>query len=251
MAVIDFTMHWNFQDAWTAWGVKGWDYTYNDATWNVTYIDSHDYAPDSPDSTKRFLGSQGTWAENLSLIFTFRGIPCLFYGSEIEFKKGKPIDVGPNAPLEETGRAYFGNHITGSVNVTDFGVWNNATGEMANTLNYPLAKHIQCLNWMRHHVPALQKGQYSTENVSGGLAFKKRFTVGGVDSFCIVAISGGATFNNLPGGTYKDIVTGDVKSIANGGSITVNCSGQGNVRVYVLNGTYALSQVGLTSPYLQ
>jgi glycosidase len=251
MAVIDFTMHWNFQDAWTAWGVRGGDYTYNDATWNVTYVDSHDYAPDSPDSTKRFLGSQGTWAENLSLIFTFRGIPCIYYGSEIEFKKGAPIDVGPNMPLEQTGRAYFGGHIEGSVNVIDFGVWNNATGQMANTLNYPLAKHIQCLNWIRKHVPALQKGQYSTENVSGGLAFKKRFTVGGVDSFCIVAISGGATFNNLPGGTYKDIVTGDVKSIANGGSITVNCSGQANLRVYVLNGTYKLSDVGLTSPYLQ
>ncbi len=36
---------------------------------------------------ERFNGTEEGWAENLNLMFTFRGIPCVYYGSEIEFKK--------------------------------------------------------------------------------------------------------------------------------------------------------------------
>ena len=104
MSVIDFAMHWNFNSASGAFGVHTQDYLYNDATYNVVYVDSHDYAPDS---NCRFNKDQATWAENLSLMFTFRGIPCLFYGSEVEFQKGKDIDKGPVLPLKDTGRAYW------------------------------------------------------------------------------------------------------------------------------------------------
>ena len=58
----------------------------------------------------RFNGGTAQWAENLSLMFTFRGIPCIYYGSEVEFKKGKPIDVGGEnnkTPRKDSGRAYF------------------------------------------------------------------------------------------------------------------------------------------------
>jgi hypothetical protein len=45
---IDFPMHWAFRDAGGAWGVAmSFDDDFNDATWNVTYVDSHDYAPDN------------------------------------------------------------------------------------------------------------------------------------------------------------------------------------------------------------
>ena len=33
-----------------------------------------------------------------SLMFTFRGIPCLYYGSEVGFRRGAPIDRGPHGP---------------------------------------------------------------------------------------------------------------------------------------------------------
>lgn len=104
MSVIDFAMHWNFNSATGAFGVHSQDYLYNDATYNVVYVDSHDYAPDS---NYRFTGDQGTWAENLSLMFSFRGIPCLYYGSEVEFQKGMPIDKGAVEALKNTGRAYL------------------------------------------------------------------------------------------------------------------------------------------------
>ena len=108
MSVIDFAMHWNFNTAQGAFGVHGQDDLYNDATYNVVYVDSHDYAPDS---NYRFMGDQATWAENLSLMFTFRGIPCIYYGSEVEFQKGKDIDKGAVIALKESGRAYFGGYI--------------------------------------------------------------------------------------------------------------------------------------------
>ncbi|WOO40574.1 alpha-amylase family glycosyl hydrolase [Rubellicoccus peritrichatus] len=248
MAQIDFPMHWNFQYANDAFNVAlGGDQWYNDATYNVTYVDSHDYAPDGAPENQRFAQPQDSWAENLSLMFTFRGIPCLYYGSEIEFKKGHVIDVGPNAPLENTGRAYFGSHIEGSINVTDFGEYSNVTGEMANTLNHPLAQHIRRLNLIRRAIPALQKGQYSTEGVSGSMAFKRRFTDGSTDSFALIAVSSGATFNGIPNGTYVDAITGDVQNVG-GGSLTANVNGKGNLKVYVLNGP---GKIGVDGTYLK
>lgn len=245
MDVIDFPMHWSFKTAQEAFGMRSGDKYYNDATWNVTYVDSHDYAPDGAPENQRFAGTQDTWAENLDLMFLFRGIPAIFYGSEVEFQKGMPIDVGPNAPLSTTGRAYFGDRIEGSVTVQDYGRYTNATGKMAESLNYPLAKHIRQLNLIRRAVPALQKGQYSTENVSGDMAFKRRYTDAskGIDSFVLVTISSGATFTGIPNGKYVDAVTGDVKNVTNG-TLSISLSGKGNARAYVLNGTGGIGESG-------
>ena len=68
------------------------------------------------------------------------------------------MDVGPNAPLSTTGRAYFGDYLEGDVTATDFGTYSNASGAVASTLEAPLAVHIQQLNRIRRAVPALQKG---------------------------------------------------------------------------------------------
>ena len=231
--VIDFTMHWNFENANSAFGTAcGEDHAFADSTWNVVYVDSHDYGPQFCEKT-RYTGGQQAWAENMDLMWTFRGIPCIYYGSEIEFKKGEVIDVGPNAPLEKTGRAYFGNNIEGSVTATDFGKYTGASGAVATTLQSPLCKHLQQLNQIRRAVPALQKGQYTTKNVSGGnMAFTKRYTANGVDSLACVAISGGATFTGLPDGLYIDAVTGDRQTVS-GGRLSVPSIGKGNMRVYV------------------
>ena len=251
MAVIDFPMHWNFDDAGNAFRMKSEDKYYNDATWNVTYVQSHDYSPiEGPqDTTVRYNAGTDAWAENMTLLWTFRGIPCLFYGDEIEFKKGATIDKGPSLALEESGRAYFGKNIEGTVSVTDFATYTGATGAMATTLNHPLAKHLQRLNKIRRAIPALQKGQYSTDGVSGGMAFKRRFTdtSKGIDSFVLVTISGSATFTGIPNGTYKDAITGDTITVT-GGSLTANCSGKGNARIYVLNG---LGKIGEDGSYLK
>ena len=113
-----------------------------------------------------------------------------------------------------------------------------------------LAKHIQRLNLIRRSIPALQKGQYSTEGVSGGIAYKRRYTKDGVDSFVCVTISGDATFSGIPSGTYVDVVTGD--TVQCGGTLTASCSGKGNMRVYVLQTDGAPSgKIGEDGAYLK
>ena len=251
LSVIDFTMHWNFKTAGEAWGVKYGDKYYNDATWNVVYVDSHDYAPDGAPESTRFNQSEDTWAENLALMFTFRGIPCLYYGSEIQFKKGCVIDNGPNIALKETGRAYYGGYIKGDIHVTDFAEYSNASGNIAQTLKHPLALHIQRLAKIRMAVPALRKGQYSTDGCSGSFAFKRRYTDATTDSYALVCISGGATFSNILNGKYTDCVTGEVIQVTNG-TLKANCSGKGNMRVYVLDTekTKAPGKVGEDGKYV-
>ena len=234
--VIDFPMHWAFKSAGEAYQqALAEDPYYNDSSFNVTYVDSHDYAPDGAPENQRFAGSSETWAENLSLMFTFRGIPCLYYGSEIEFKKGCKIDEGPNIALENSGRAYFGDHIEGSVDVADFARYSNATGAMAETLNYPLSLHIQRLNRLRAAIPALRKGQYSTEGCKGNMAFKRRYTDSTTDSFALIALTSDASFTGIPNGKYTDAITGDVKTVSDGKLSTSGINGQGDLRVYVLD----------------
>ena len=226
--VIDFPLHYNFSNAGSAYGLaKSGDMKYNDATYNVVYVDSHDYGPQPSDGI-RFSGSDAQWAENLSLMFTFRGIPCLYYGSEVGFRRGSVIDKGPNGPLSNTGRAYFGGYITGDVEASDFGEY-KASGNVDATLNHDLAQHLIRLNKIRQAVPALRKGQWTDEGcaANGGIAFKRAYK----DSYALVALNGGATFTDCPAGTYTDLVTGKTYT---GPTITVDApSNQGQVRVLV------------------
>ncbi|MDD6489463.1 MAG: alpha-amylase family glycosyl hydrolase, partial [Clostridia bacterium] len=234
MDVIDFQMHWSFMNANNAFNTAlGQDRYFNDSTWNVVYVDSHDYAPDEC-QTQRYTGGTDAWAENMSLMFTFRGIPCIYYGSEIEFQKGKPIDVGPNTQLANTGRAYYGDNIEGTITASDFTVFGNVSGTVADTLQQPLSQHLMRLNRIRQAIPALRKGQYSTEGCSGNIAFKRRYTDDKTDSFACVAISGNATFSGVPNGKYVDAVTGDVQNVTNG-TLSASVSGKGNMKVYVLD----------------
>lgn len=229
-SIIDFPMHYNFNNASSAINIaKSGDKFYNDASYNLVYVDSHDYGP-QPNDRVRFNGGTAQWAENLSLMFTFRGIPCIYYGSEVEFQKGKIIDDGPQMPLKETGRAYFGHYLEGQVDATDFGQY-TASGRVAETLNGDLAQHIVRLNQIRAAVPALRKGQYTFDGCSarGGWAFKRAYR----DSYALVALNGGAVFSNVPDGNYVDLVTGQKYTPA-GGSITVDAPAtKGQLRVLV------------------
>lgn len=253
MNVIDMRMHMNFSDAYNAFtNGKDSDDSYNDATYNVVYVSSHDYGPNK--SSTAYNGGTDAWAENMSLMWTFRGIPTIMYGDEIEFQAGKTIDCGSSCPLATTRRAYFGDHLAGTVVASGFGQVASATGQVATTLQQPLVKHLQRLNMIRRQIPALQKGQYSTEGISGGMAFKRRFTdsAAGVDSFALVTISGSASYTGIPNGIYKDAITGDVKTVTNG-TLSVSLSGKGNLRVYVLDlpGNPAPGKIGTEGPYLK
>ena len=123
---------------------------------------------------------------------------------------------------------------------------------MADTLSHPLSLHIQRLNKIRAAIPALRKGQYSTEGVSGSaMAFKRRYTEGGVDSFVCVAISGDATFSGIPGGTYTEAITGKTVTVAEGGTLTAESTSKGNMRIYVRNADFSGALGANDGPYLK
>ncbi len=253
MNIIDMRMHMNFGDANNAfWNGKDSDDSTNDATYNVVYVDSHDYGPNK--SSTAYSGGTDAWAENMSLMWTFRGIPTLYMGSEVEFQAGRQIDCGPSCALATTRRAYFGDRLEGSVIASDFGKVASASGAVATTLASPLVQHVQRLNQIRRAIPALQKGQYSTQGVSGGMAYKRRFTdaARGIDSFVLVTVSGNATFSGIPNGVYRDAVSGDVKTVTTG-VLTATLSGKGNARIYVLDlpGNAAPGKLGSDGPYLK
>lgn len=235
MDAIDFQMHRMFGSAKNAYNFAvNNDQYYNDATYSVMYVDSHDYAPEQPDETTRFTGGTQTWAENMDLMFTFRGIPCVYYGSEVEFKKGELIDKGTLISLENSGRAYFGDYLEGTVKATDFSEY-TASGTVADTLASPLSKHLSKVNAIRRAIPALQKGQYtasSTYVTGGDMSYVRRYTDDNTDSLALVSISSGATFKNIPNGKYVDAVTGDVKYVTDG-TLTVPELAKANMRVYV------------------
>ena len=242
--VIDFPMHYSYNTANDAFRVAKEDELYNDATYNVVYVDSHDYSP-GPNDTNRFGGTDAQWAENLSLLFTFRGIPCIYYGSEVGFRRGVRIDPGPNGPLSETGRAYFGGYITGDVTATDFGEY-KATGNVAASLNHDVAQHLIRLNKIRQAVPALRKGQWTTDGCKAtgknGIAFKRATK----DCYALVALNGGATFTDCPAGTYTDVVTGKTYT---GSTIEVEApSTQGQLRVLVKD--WKDGKIGEDGPFI-
>jgi len=236
MKAFDFTMLWNFGRALDAFSAaKNADRYMNDATWNMVSVDNWDYGPGNMGGT-RYSGGAFGWVENLNLMFTFRGIPNILYGSEVEFAKNKPIDMGSGAPLSGTGRAYFGDYLEGTVTATDFGAY-EASGVVADTLNSQLSQHIRMLNELRKQVPALRKGQYTTDDtyVSGNqLAFIRRYTnaAEGIDSLALVTISGSATFMNIPNGKYVDAVSGRVENVTNG-TLTISSLSSSRLAVYV------------------
>ncbi len=90
-------------------------------------------------------------------------------------------------------------------------------------------------------------GQYSTEGITGQMAYKRRYTSGTTDSFALVTVTGGASYTGIPNGTYKDAVTGDTQVVTDG-KLTVAAPGKGNMRVYVLNGP---GRIGTAGPYLK
>ncbi len=211
------------------------DWIYGNATELVTFLQNHDVGPDN-DFRFRFKGGQWMAAAAYNLLWTVRGIPCLYYGEEIEFRKGAPQDViGNDDTLDTTGRAYFGDHLTDEALVT--------------TQNHPLYRHIKRLNQIRRAIPALQKASMSHVNEwGGGMSFVRDHNDG--ESYAVVglAIGGdqGISVGNVRNGTYRDAVTGNEVHVGDGNlSFHVNGNSAG---IYVLDGP---GKIGVDGDYLR
>ena len=209
--------------------IFGMDWIYGDATKLVTFLQNHDVGPDN-DFKYRFKGDTWMAAVAYNMLWTIRGIPCLYYGEEIEFQKGAPQDIAGNSDtLDMTGRAYFGDHLKDS--------------QIHHTKSHPLYQHIKRLNLIRKSLPALQKGPMQSVNEWGsGMSFIRAHQ----NSYVVVGLASGhpqnITVGGIKNGTYLDAVTGRSIEVRNNKihfSVKAHSAG-----VYVLGGTGKIGQSG-------
>ncbi|MBP5450182.1 MAG: hypothetical protein J6Y01_08740, partial [Spirochaetales bacterium] len=261
VSTIDIVSHNGFCNGYSGgYNNANCDGAYNDASYLTWYTDSHDYGPNKAQT--RWDADESGFAAAWSMLFTYRGIPIVYYGSEIHFAAGKPNDWPGSVKntLNETGRAYYGDHLAGTVTATDFGEY-SASGEVKTTLSSDLSKHLRDLNRIRLAVPALQMGQYSKDGHNGGWAgYKRRYTgtnkITGeaVDSYALVGVGSGThSWTGVLDGDYVNVITGNTVS-ASGGSISCAASGSGGAALVVLVKTglttAAPGKVAKESPYL-
>ena len=202
-AVLDFGLFSSFRDNISRGNYQGiaqamsMDWIYGDPTTLITFLQNHDVGPDN-DFRDRFRGDDWMAAAAYNVLWTVRGIPCLYYGEEIAFMRGRAQDVtGNNDTLDMTGRAYFGDHLTDQ--------------RIAATQSHPLYRHIRRLNQIRRAVPALQKGEIRDINEWGsGMRFVRDLDDGA--SYAVVGLAIGGdqdiTVGNIRNGTYRDAVSG-------------------------------------------
>jgi len=238
---LDFGLFSTFRDNLSRGSFEGvgrvleMDRIYGNATALVTFLQNHDVGPDN-DFRFRFKGEQWMAAAAYNLLWTVRGIPCLYFGEEIEFMKGAPQDViGNDDTLESTGRAYFGDHIDDA--------------HIAETQSHPLYRHIRRLNQIRRAVPALQKAPMSHLAEWGfGLSFVRDWNEGASYAVVGLTIGGGQDIRvaGVRDGTYRDAVTGD-EIRAQGGTLSFHVKGS-SAGIHVLDGP---GKVGEDGAYLR
>ncbi len=240
-SVLDFGLFSTFRDTVSkgTYGGTGqilsMDWIYGDVTKLVTFLQNHDVGPDN-DFKYRFKGEDWMAAAAYNLIWTARGIPCLYYGEEIAFMRGAPQDVeGERDTLDQTGRAYFGDHLT--------------EGRIHETQSHPLYRHIRRLNQIRRAIPALQKASMTQVSEWGsGMSFVRDLTDQG--SYAVIGLAIGRAqdivVEGVRDGTYCDAVTGAEVSAQHGRlAFRVRANSAG---VYVLEGP---GKVGDDGPWLR
>ncbi len=227
IAVIDFfaqaTFHGVFEEGGNFSGVTAaarYDHLYSDPSTLLTWLDNHDFGPNN-DWNRRYGGSDQNLAAAMNFMFTWRGIPIVYYGTEKRFKAGEFADIHNSAGIErsidETGRAYYGN-------------------EFDDAPNHVIYQHIKKLNAMRRAIPALQKGSWRWDGNGGGNGVGYVRVHGDSEVAVGLAKDGGVnfSFSGLTNGTYRDAVTGNEINVSNG-SISFFVE-PGSAGIYVLNG---------------
>ncbi|CRI63176.1 Alpha amylase catalytic region (fragment) [Thiocapsa sp. KS1] len=211
--------------------ILGMDWIYGDVTELVTFLQNHDVGPDN-DFKYRFKGEQWMAAAAYNLIWTVRGIPCLYFGEEIEFMKGAPQDVeGERDTLHQTGRAYFGDHLTDE--------------RIRDTQLHPLYRHIRRLNQIRRAIPALQKARLShLAEWGSGMRFVRDHPESG--TYVVVGLAIGSDqeigIDGVRPGIYRDAVTGLEQECRGRLLFHVKANSAG---IYVLDGPGKIGEDGV------
>ncbi|MDO8806336.1 MAG: alpha-amylase family glycosyl hydrolase [Elusimicrobiota bacterium] len=181
------------------------DADYRDATWLVTYLDNHD--------KPRFNGveNDGTPAaaeqyfDALNFYFTARGIPCVYYGTELRMPGGSDPD----------NRRFLGPE------------------GMRKARTDPVYNHLKMLNAIRRSAAPLRKGaqtrllaapqQYAFRRDHGGET--AAVFLNKAEKPALLKAAG------LPDGSYRELYTG-VKLKVKGGALETEVPAHG-LRVFV------------------
>jgi glycosidase len=173
----------------------------------VTFYDNHDMA--------RLNATDDGFVDANNWLFTARGIPAIYYGSEIGFERGRAEHQG--------NRNYFGQERIDAA---------------------PRSRIYQQLTRiarLREKMPALQRGLMLPVRIEGDQAvFYRVYQKGNVHQIALVLLNKGDTAAEivvspyLQAGTWKPALGGEAVKIGGGGSLKAHI-GAHDAQVFVLD----------------
>jgi len=174
----------------------------------VTFYDNHDMA--------RLNATDDGFIDANNFLFTARGIPAIYYGSEIGFERGKAEHEG--------NRNYFGQ------------------ARIDNAPKSPIYQHLKRIATLREKMPALQRGLMLPIRFAGQQAsFYRVYQQGKVHQIALVLLNKGdqpARFKVgqwLQSGTWQPLLDGGQPvAIGDGGTLDATV-GAHDVQVYLLD----------------
>ncbi|MBU6248396.1 MAG: cyclomaltodextrin glucanotransferase, partial [Xanthomonadaceae bacterium] len=174
----------------------------------VTFYDNHDMA--------RLNATDNGFIDANNFLFTARGIPAIYYGSEIGFERGKAEHEG--------NRNYFGQ------------------ARIDAAPKSPIYQHLKRIATLREKMPALQRGLMLPIRFAGQQAsFYRVYQQGKVHQIALVLLNKGdqpAAFKVdqwLQGGTWQPALGhGQPVAVADGGTLDATV-GPHDVQVYLLD----------------
>ena len=176
------------------------DNKYKDATYLVTFLDNHDKPRFNGNSKEGSPAELNNYFDALNFYFTVRGIPCIYYGTEIGMSGGNDPD----------NRKYLG--LQG----------------IKEAKKNPIYWHIKKLNALRRSNIALQKGvQELIYSSKDQYVFKRKY--GEEEVFVLLNKSDkeSSVLLDLKAGNYRDIYSGQF--IGSGGKKSININAHGIV----------------------
>ena len=172
----------------------------------MTFYDNHDMPRLDADDTG-FINAN-------NLLFTARGIPVVYYGSETGFERGTPEHGG--------NRNYFGQ------------------ARIDAAAAHPIHQHMKRVAQLRAQTPALQRGLQLNLLFEGQrAAFYRVYEKDGVAQTALVLLNKGDTAasfrltENLQPGTWRAALGGETLTLAEGQTLVITVPANG-VTVYLL-----------------
>ncbi|SEI86461.1 alpha-amylase family glycosyl hydrolase [Frateuria terrea] len=173
----------------------------------VTFYDNHDMA--------RMDASDAGFIDADNWLFTARGIPAIYYGSETGFERGRAEHEG--------NRNYYGQ------------------ARIDAAAESPIYRQLRRIAQLRAHTPALQRGLMLVERLDGDQAvFYRVYQHDGAHQIALVLLNKGdkvARFHvtkYLQSGHWQPALGGDAVDVPAGGALDAGV-GPHDVAVYLLD----------------